>query len=244
MAEKNISPFLGGDVRDMIRELVRDSLSELMELEVRALTGAGLGERSEDRKTSRNGYRDRLYKSRVGDLELRIPKLRQGSYFPGFLEPRRTVEKALVGVIQEAYLQGVSTRSVDDLVQALGCSGISKSEVSRLCLEVEGRVREFLERPLEGGFPYVWLDATYLRVREGSRILSKAVIIALTGRIASYRFRELGSHREIAPESVPTRRGAEYSETRTAPPKVTWSELSVLGQVRPICSRLSTYRLW
>jgi len=179
MAEKNISPFGSGDVKDMVRELVRDSLSELMELEVCALTGASLGERSEDRKTSRNGYRDRLFKSRVGDLDLRIPKLRQGSYFPSFLEPRRTVEKALVSVVQEAYLQGVSTRSVDELVKALGGSGISKSEVSRLCLEVEERVRGFLERPLEGSFPYVWLDATYLKVRDGSRIVSKAAVIAV-----------------------------------------------------------------
>lgn len=179
MANKNISLFDGAEVKDYLRELVRDCLSELMELEVGALTGASLGERSEDRKTHRNGYRDRLYKSRVGDLELRIPKLRQGNYFPSFLEPRRTVEKALVSVIQEAYLQGVSTRSVNDLVQAMGGSGISKSEVSRLCLEVEDRVRAFLERPIEGVFPYVWVDATYLKVREGCRIVSKAAVIAI-----------------------------------------------------------------
>ncbi len=179
MANKNIALFEGAEVKDALREMVREALVDLMELEVSSLTGAAHGERSEDRKTSRNGYRDRLYKSRVGDLELRIPKLRQGSYFPSFLEPRRTVEKALVSVIQEAYLQGVSTRAVDDLVQALGGSGISKSEVSRLCLEVEGRVREFLERPVEGAFPYVWLDATYIRVRDGSRIVSKAAVIAI-----------------------------------------------------------------
>ena len=140
MANRNISVFDGG-FKDLLREVVKESLSELMELEVSSMTGTALGERSEDRKNSRNGYRDRLYKSRVGDMELRIPKLRQGSYFPSFLEPRRTVEKALVGVIQEAYLQGVSTRSVDDLVQALGGTGISKSEVSRLCKEVEERVQ-------------------------------------------------------------------------------------------------------
>lgn len=179
MANKNISLFDGTEVKDTLRELVRSSLADLMELEVGALTGVGHGERGEDRKNYRNGYRDRLYKSRVGDLELRIPKLRQGTYFPSFLEPRRTVEKALVSVIQEAYLQGVSTRSVDDLVQAMGGSGVSKSEVSRLCLEVEDRVRGFLERPIEGTFPYVWLDATYLKVRDGSRIVSKAAVIAI-----------------------------------------------------------------
>jgi transposase-like protein len=169
----------GAEFRDLVYELVSQAFTDLMELEVRARTGAGLGERSEERLTSRNGYRERNYKSRVGDLTLKIPKLRQGSYFPSFMEPRRTVEKALVGVIQEAYLQGVSTRAVDDLVKALGCSGISKSEVSRLCAEVEGRVREFLERPIEGTFPYIWLDATYIKVRDGSRIVSKAAVVAI-----------------------------------------------------------------
>ncbi len=175
----SIALFESAEAKDMLRELVRDSLAELMELEVDGLTGAARGERSADRRTWRNGFRDRMYKTRVGDVELRIPKVRTGSYFPSFLEPRRTVEKALVSVIQEAYLQGVSTRAVDELVKALGGSGISKSEVSRLCLEVEGRVREFLERPIEGSFPYVWLDATYVKVREGSRIVSKAVVAAI-----------------------------------------------------------------
>lgn len=179
MADEMISLFEGSEFKDLVHDLVRQAFSQLMEMEVGALTGAGLGERSEDRVNSRNGYRERPYKSRVGDFTLRIPKLRQSTYFPSFLEPRRTVEKALVSVIQEAYLQGVSTRSVDELVKALGGSGISKSEVSRLCAEVEGRVREFLERPALGSFPYVWLDATYLKVREGSRIVSKAAVIAI-----------------------------------------------------------------
>jgi transposase-like protein len=179
MANKNISLYESAGVKDFLLEVLGEALSKVMGLEVDALTGASLGERSEDRKTSRNGYRERSYDTRLGELALRIPKLRQGSYFPSFLEPRRTVEKALVGVIQEAWLQGVSTRSVDDLVQAMGCSGISKSEVSRLCAEVKERVDEFLERPLEGSFPYVWLDATYVKVREGSRILSKAAVIAI-----------------------------------------------------------------
>lgn len=179
MAKNNISVFDGAEAKDLLRELVREALSELMELDVRSQTNAEYGARSPDRENSRNGYRPRTWQTRVGDVSLRIPKLRQGSYFPEFLEPRRGVEKALVSVIQEAYLQGVSTRSVDELVKALGGTGISKSEVSRLCQEVEGRVREFLERPLEGNFPYVWLDATYLKVREGSRIVSKAAVIAI-----------------------------------------------------------------
>lgn len=179
MANKNIALFEGAEVRDLLRDLVRDALSELMDLDVRSLTGAAYGARSPDRENSRNGYRARGWQTRVGDVELKIPKLRQGSYFPEFLEPRRGVEKALVSVIQEAWLQGVSTRSVDELVKALGGTGISKSEVSRLCMEVEGRVTEFLERPLEGSFPYVWLDATYVKVREGARIVSKAAVIAI-----------------------------------------------------------------
>lgn len=179
MADSSIALFEDENTRDFLREIVRDALRDLMEMEVGALTGAALSERTDERKVHRNGYRERVLKSRVGDLGLRIPKLRQGTYFPSFLEPRRGVEKALVSVIQEAYLQGVSTRAVDDLVQALGGTGVSKSEVSRLCAEVEVRVREFLERPLEGGYPYVWLDATYIKVREGSRILSKAAVIAM-----------------------------------------------------------------
>lgn len=179
MANKNIALYESAGVKDFLLGVLEEALSKVMSLEVEAQTGASFGERSEDRKTSRNGYRDRSYDSRLGELALRIPKLRQGSYFPSFLEPRRTVEKALVGVIQEAWLQGVSTRSVDDLVQAMGCSGISKSEVSRLCAEVKDRVDEFLDRPLEGAFPYVWLDATYVKVRDRSRIVSKAAIVAI-----------------------------------------------------------------
>jgi len=179
MANDSLALIEGTDSIDVLREIFSEALAKIMDLEVRSQTGAALHERSESRTNSRNGYRLRTLDSRLGELSLKIPKLRQGSYFPSFLEPRRMVEKALVGVIQEAWLQGVSTRSVDDLVQAMGCSAISKSEVSRLCAEVKERVDGFLSRSLEGSFPYVWLDATYVKVREGSRIQDKAVVIAI-----------------------------------------------------------------
>ena len=143
------------------------------------MIGAARYERSGERATYRNGYRDRALDTRLGTLNLKIPKLRTGSYFPGFLEPRRTVEKALVAVIQEAWIAGVSTRRVDDLVQAMGLSGISKSSVSKLCKDIDERVNSFLQRPLTGEWPYLWLDATYLKVREGGRIVSVAVIVAV-----------------------------------------------------------------
>ncbi len=164
---------------DLLREMVGFTAQRLMDVEVQGLTGAGHGERSPARINQRNGYRDRTWETRAGTVELRIPKLRKGSYFPGFLEPRRLAEKALTAVIQEAYIQGVSTRSVDDLVQAMGMSGISKSQVSRLCTEIDDRVQSFLERPLEGDWPYLWLDATYVKMRDAGRIISVAVIIAV-----------------------------------------------------------------
>ena len=164
---------------DLLREMIGFAAERLMELEVQGLTGAGYGERSLDRLVQRNGYRDRVWETRAGTVELAIPKLRKGSYFPGFLEPRRVAEKALTAVIQEAYVQGISTRSVDELVKALGMTGISKSQVSRLCVEIDERVRTFLERPIEGDWPYLWIDATYVKVREAGRIVSVAVTIAV-----------------------------------------------------------------
>ncbi len=164
---------------DLLREMIGFTAERLMALEVEGLTGAGHGERSADRITHRNGYRDRSWETRAGTVELKIPKLRKGSYFPGFLKPRRMAEKALAAVIQEAYIQGVSTRSVDDLVQAMGMSGVSKSQVSRLCGEIDDKVNGFLDRSLEGDWPYLWLDATYVKVREAGRIVSVAVTVAV-----------------------------------------------------------------
>ena len=164
---------------DFLRDMIGFATERLMDMEVQGLTGAGYGERSPERSNSRNGYRERSWETRAGTVPLRIPKLRRGSYFPAFLEPRRTAEKALVAVIQEAYVQGISTRSVDDLVKAMGMTGISKSQVSRLCEEIDERVKAFLNRPLEGDWPFVWLDATYIKVRHAGRIVPVAAIVAV-----------------------------------------------------------------
>jgi len=168
-----------GSDADLLREMLGFVTQRLMDMDVEGLCGAEHGERSAGRENWRNGYRERAWDTRAGTIPLKIPKLRRGSYFPGFLEPRRTAEKALTAVIQEAYVQGISTRSVDELVKAMGMSGISKSQVSRLCEEIDERVNAFLERPLEGNWPYLWIDATYMKVRQAGRIVSVAVIIAV-----------------------------------------------------------------
>jgi len=164
---------------ELLAEMLSFVANRLMALDVDQLCGAQTHQRSDARNNYRNGYRDRAWQTRAGTLDVRIPKLRKGSYFPEFLEPRRTAEKALTAVIQEAYIQGLSTRSVDDLVKAMGMTGISKSQVSRLCAQIDERVNAFLDRPLEGNWPYLWLDATYLKVRRNGRIVSIAAIVAV-----------------------------------------------------------------
>lgn len=168
----------GADV-DVLREMVQYMAQQLMEIDVEALCGAPYDAKHGERLNRRNGYRERTWETRAGSVPLRIPKLRQGSYFPPFLEPRRTAEKAMAAVIQEAYVQGVSTRSVDELVRAMGMSGVSKSQVSRLCAELDEHVLAFLDRPLEGDWPYLWIDATYVKARQAGRIVSVATIIAV-----------------------------------------------------------------
>src|SRR3982750_3689217 len=164
---------------DFLRSVAEAVVQLLMETDVEGLIGAGRHERSGERTTYRNGYRDRTFDTRLGSLQLRIPKLRQGSYFPPFLEPRKTTEKALVAVIQEAWGSGVPPRRVDDLVQAMGLSGISKSTVSKLCKDIDERVGAFLDRPLSGEWPYLWPGAPHPAQGEGGRILSVAAIIAV-----------------------------------------------------------------
>jgi putative transposase len=165
---------------DFLRSVAEAVLQLLMEADVEGMIGAARHERTAERQTYRNGFRDRSLDTRLGTLQLRIPKLRAGpSYFPPFLEPRKTSEKALMAVIQEAWIGGVSTRRVDDLAQAMGLSGINKSQVSKLCKDIDERVGAFLDRPLAGDWPYLWLDATYLKQREGGRIVGVAAIIAV-----------------------------------------------------------------
>jgi putative transposase len=164
---------------DFLREAIGVMSELLMELEVSQQIGAERYERSDKRTTQRNGYRERLWETRVGEIDLHIPKLRQGSYYPSLLEPRRRAEQALLAVIQQAYIEGVSVRRVDDLLKALGLTGIDKSAVSRVCQQLDGVVEQFRQRPLQAAYPYLWLDALYLKVRQNHRIVNQAVVIAI-----------------------------------------------------------------
>jgi transposase-like protein len=175
-----------GDV-DFLREGVRVLSQALMEVEVSQHLGAERHERSAERTGQRNGYREREWDTRVGTIGLQVPRVRQGGYFPSLLEPRKRAEQALVAVVREAYVQGVSTRKVDDLVKALGLDGISKSQVSRLCQSLDEEVERFRTRRLEGEYPYLWLDATFVKVRDGGRVVSMAVVIAIAVRSSGER---------------------------------------------------------
>jgi len=179
---------IDGDV-DFLREGVRILAEAFMELEIKSKAGAARYERSEDRQSYRNGYRDRVWDTRAGTVPLRIPRLREGSYFPSLLKPRRRGERALLAVVQEAYVLGVSTRKMEALVRALGMDGISKSEVSRICGDLDEEVNNWRRRTLAGEYPYLWLDATYVKVREGGVVVNQAIVIA-------YGVRETGD-REV-----------------------------------------------
>src|SRR3954463_15562930 len=175
MALAEVLRKAGVEHADFLREGVRVLAQELMELELADHVGAERHERTLERTGYRNGYRERPWDTRVGSIELQVPRVRDGSFFPSLLEPRRRAERALVAVVQEAYIQGVSTRRVDELVQALGMTGISKSQVSRLCKELDSEVERFRTRRLDGPYPYVWLDATFVKVRDQGRVVSMAV---------------------------------------------------------------------
>jgi len=179
----DLSAFIGKLLEeqdgDVLREGIRVLSQALMEAEVSGVIGAERHERSGDRTTYRNGYRTRTWDTRVGTIELQIPKVRSGAYFPSLLQPRRRIEHALLAVVQEAYVHGVSTRKVDDLMKALGLDGVSKSEVSRICGELDPLVEAFRTRSLAGEHPYVWVDATYHKVRVDGRVLSQATVVAV-----------------------------------------------------------------
>ena len=186
MADPMLTPgelldkLLADERSDLLREAVLAVTRQLMEVEVGAKTGAAHGERSLERLAQRNGYRPRRWDTRVGSLELAIPKLRSGSYFPSFLEPRRRSEEALFAVVAEAYVHGVSTRKVEELAAALGIASLSKSEVSRICASLDERVQAFRCRPWLGRYPYLWLDARYEKVRdEAGRVVSMALVVAI-----------------------------------------------------------------
>jgi putative transposase len=185
-AEEVVGYLLEGEGVDVLKESLLWVVQQLMEAEVSELIGAERGERTPERLTQRNGDRSRPWSTRAGELELAIPKLRRGSYFPSFLEPRRRSEQALVSVVQEAYVAGVSTRKVDQVVESLGLR-ISKSEVSRICKGLDAQVDAFRNRPLEGRYPYLWLDAKVEKVRDGGRVVRKALVLAYGVHETGYR---------------------------------------------------------
>src|SRR5438132_1707190 len=186
-ADEVVGYLLEGEGLDVLRESLAWVVQQLMEAEVSELVGAERGERApEERLTHRNGYRARPWSTRAGELELAIPKLRRGSYFPSFLEPRKRSEQALVSVVQEAYVAGVSTRKVDQVVESLGLR-ISKSEVSRICEGLDEQVEAFRQRPLEGCYPYLWLDAKVEKVRDGGRVVRKCLVLAYGVHASGYR---------------------------------------------------------
>src|SRR6266568_4446813 len=187
MALAEVLRKAGVEQADFLREGVRVLAEELMELELAEHIGAERHERTPERTGYRNGYRERPWDTRVGSIELQVPRVRDGSFFPSLLEPRKRTERALVAVVQEAYVQGVSTRRVDDLVQALGLHGMSKSQVSRLCQELDAEVERFRSRRLDGPYPYVWLDATFVKVREQGRVVSQAIVIAIAVKATGER---------------------------------------------------------
>jgi putative transposase len=184
--EEVVGYLLEGEGLDFLKESLLWVVQQLMEVEVSELIGAERGERSPGRLTHRNGYRARSWSTRAGEIELAIPKIRRGSYFPSFLEPRKRSEQALVAVVQEAYVAGVSTRKVDQLVESLGLR-ISKSEVSRICAGLDEQVEAFRNRPLEGRYPYLWLDAKVEKVRDGGRVVPKALVLAYAVHESGYR---------------------------------------------------------
>jgi transposase-like protein len=174
-----VARAMAGEHGDLLRDAVGLVVRELMDAEVATLTGAGRGERTPERVTNLNGYRERAWETRVGEIELQIPRTRSGpAYFPSFLEPRRRCEQAIVSVVMEAYVNGVSTRKVDRLVEQLGIQGMSKDRVSRMCRDLDDHVEQFRSRPLEGAYPYLWLDAKHLKVRDCGRVVSKALVVA------------------------------------------------------------------
>lgn len=193
------------DGADFLREGLKVLAEAFMELEVKEKTGAEPYQRSDERCNYRNGYRERCWDTRVGSVPLKIPRIRTSSYFPSLLEPRRRVEQALLSVVQEAYVLGVSTRKVETLVQTLGLNGISKSEVSRICGELDGEVNRWCQRPLEGEYPYLWLDATYIKVRQGGVVVSQAVVIA-------YGVRETGEREVLGIDIGPAEDSAFWTE--------------------------------